>query len=66
MQWLANINLNYTYKSLYQMVFVKYPNVRFKRPAETSSSCSRFILFTEFKTFFNMACIFNLANIFLI
>ena len=48
------------------MVFFKYPKVRFKQPAETTCFCSRFISFTKLKGFLNMACIFNLANIFLI
>ena len=47
------------------MVVVKYPNVRFKRPPETSCFCSRFLLFAKCQGFFNMACIhvFNLTNI---
>ena len=36
------------------MVFVKYPKVRFKRPADTSCFCSRLILLTKFKSLFGM------------
>ena len=45
MQWLANINLSYTYKNLYLMVFVK------SRSGLNDYRCSWNILFL-FKIYF--------------